>query len=1044
MASTQHELQLIDGGDQNLRGKLFTIPPLAPFLETLARAIRSGHLPRPGGKAPSQFELTAYEIYLPNRAACRALTEVFLRISERRATFLPRIRPLGAAEEDSLLLLQDDLTADDLGRPNLPVAPAIGALDRRMALTGLVLAWARQLREGRILDEAGLRIADTPAAAAELALELMRLMDEAETERVDLRQLASLLPERFAGHEQLSLSFLNIVMDAWPAFLAENGVLNPVDRRNKLMALEAERLRNLSPETPVIVAGSTGSIPATADLMKAVARLPNGAIVLPGVDLGLDEASWDALAGHPEHPQAGLFQLLSELGGTRGDVLSLQGAETLDGGNARVQLISEALRPGATLHQWPDFTDGAQKGDIRRSLEPASLIAAPTEQDEAAAIALILREAIETPDKTANLVTPDRTLARRVAAELARWGLQLEGSSGEPLLSTQAGIFFDLIADAVATGSQITVLALLKHAFTRLGLKAGDAHAAMAAVEIAGMRQVWCGKGVNALRESLDLAERTKWGRHPAVARLSEDDWGAAFDLVRRLAEALEPLGALDSSGPVPLNALASAHTECAARLTADETGACSLLSETPDGLAMSAFLGALADSLSGPRIALADYPALFRSLIRLETVRIQRSAHPRLQILQPMEARLTSADLVIIAGLNEGTWPETADPGPWLNRAMREALGLPPPERKTRLAGHDFWQMMGAPQVVLTRALKSGGTPTVPSRWLMRLQALLSGLGLEDALRPPQPWLAWAATRNAAAPPPPAKAPAPCPPLAARPRSLSVSDIETLIANPYAIYAKHILALRPVNPLDAEPGGAERGQIIHEVLRRFSKRFPAELPRDPARLMLAIFNDCAALYGERAQIEAFWRPRMERFAAWFAETEAARRDGAHVLSERVGQWGFEAPGGLFTLSARADRIDLRPDGGLAIYDYKSGSIPSEAAVIAFKAPQLPLEALIAREGSFEGLPSRKVDKLVYISAKGGDPAGEERILTKQPPERLAEDAREGLIGLIAHFDLEATPYTAMRRAAFSERYRYDPYAHLARVAEWAGAEDDG
>ncbi len=1042
MEPTQRELQL-DGNDGNrgdTGGRLFTIPPTAPFLDALARAILAGDLPRAGGAAPSPFDLAGYEIYLPNRAACRALAEVFLRAAPARTTLLPRIRPLGVAEEDTLLLLRDELEVDS-ERPDLPVAPAIGALDRRMALTGLVLAWARRLHEGRITGEPGLRIADTPAAAAELALELMRLMDEAETEGVDLKRLAELVPERFAGHEALSLDFLKIVIEAWPSHLAENGLLNPVDRRNRLMALEAERLRHVRPDTPVIVAGSTGSIPATAELMKVVAGLPKGAIVLPGVDLALDEASWAAIADHPEHPQAGLRDLLGELGADRAEIASLLGTEPQATNAARLQLLSEALRPAATLGLWPAFMATAASERIRASLEPVSLITAATDQEEAAAIALIMREVMETPGKTANLVTPDRTLARRVAAELGRWGLTLEASTGEPLRTTEAGIFSDLIAEAAATGSQIALLALIKHPLTRLGLPDREAQNAARIIEIAAMRQAWCGEGVDALTKSLDLAQKIK-PRHAAIDRLTEEEWSAAYDAVARIREALAPLAHLAKGGPKPPQVIAAAHRECATRLTADESGASPALAETADAAAIAAFLTALDQDMPAPPLALSDYPALFRSLIKLETVPPSRSAHPRLKIMSAMEARLTSADLVILAGLNEGTWPQAADPGPWLNRATREALGLPPPERTTRLAGHDFWQMLGAPEVVLTRALKSGGTPTVPSRWLMRLQALLKGLALDDALDAPRPWLAWAAMRNEAEPPPPAKAPAPCPPLDARPRSLSVSDIETLIANPYAIYARYILKLAPLNPLAAEPGGAERGQIIHDVLHRFAQRFAEALPRDCAGELLAIFDACAALYGDRARIQAFWRPRMERFAAWFAETEKERRSEARVLSELRGRYAFAAPGGPFTLRARADRIDMHRGGGLAIYDYKSGAIPGEAAVTAFKAPQLPLEALIARAAGFDGLAGGPVVKLAYISAKGGNPAGEERALVKQSPEGLAEGAREGLAALIARFDDPATPYSAMRRAAFGGSYKYDDYAHLARVAEWAGTDD--
>jgi ATP-dependent helicase/nuclease subunit B len=296
--------------------------------------------------------------------------------------------------------------------------------------------------------------------------------------------------------------------------------------------------------------------------------------------------------------------------------------------------------------------------------------------------------------------------------------------------------------------------------------------------------------------------------------------------------------------------------------------------------------------------------------------------------------------------------------------------------------------------------------------------------------------------TRNDAPSPAPVKAPAPCPPFDARPRRLSVSDIETLIANPYAIYAKHILGLQPLSDLDAELGGSERGQIIHDILHRFARRYPDSLPKDCARELMAIFDKSAAFYGDQPRISAFWRPRLERFAAWFAETEAERRGDAIVFTERRGEFEFETDRASFTLTARADRIDLHPDGGLAIYDYKSGTMPGDSAVAAFKAPQLPLEALIAVTGGFDGVESDRVIKLAYISAKGGEPPGAERALAKETPDALAEGAHEGLVALINRFDEETTPYSATRRAAFADTYRYDPYAHLARVAEWVGADD--
>jgi ATP-dependent helicase/nuclease subunit B len=1020
------------------KGKVYTIASDAPFLDTLARSLIAGNLPREGGPPPSPGSLADTLIYLPTRAACHAMAGALLRASGGGALLLPRLRPLGSAEEDALLLLTpDDETAAERG---LPVAPAIGALERRMVLTKLILVWAWQLRQSRAGALAGLNVAATPAAAGELALELMRLMDEAETEAVDLRQIRALLPDRFAEHEQLSLSFLNIVLNVWPDYLEERKALNPIDRRNRIMALEVERLRKAQPAGPVIVAGSTGSIPATAALMQAVFDLPNGAIVLPGLDLALDDLGWNALALHPEHPQSGFYGLLGGLRASRPDITALR---TTDNGAAatRTRFISEALRPASTMGRWPQFVATVDAAKVRESFDGVSLVTASNEEDEAATVALILREAVEIPGRTATLVTPDRMLARRVSAELGRWGLDVPDEVGETLRATSAGAFYDFLAEAAATGSQIAMLDLLKHPLTRLGMPIEQLQAGARVLEIAGLRQPWCGEGLDALSRSLHLAQKAK-PRHPSIDLFSEEDWNATAELLRRLKEALWPLTQFARAGQMPFTSLAKAHVEAATLLARDETGEGTALLADTASQAMAELMVTLATDIPGPTVALAEYPALFRTLIKLE--RIQPVAtHPRLRILAPAQARLMPLDLVILGGLNDGTWPEAADTGPWLNRAMRANLGMAPPERRTRFATHDFCQLMGTPEVVLTRAAKVEGTPTVPSRWLTRIETLFQACGLGGVLEARRPWRQWAAARNAVAPRPAVRPTAPCPPLAARPRTLSVSAIETLIANPYAIFARHILGLIPLEPLESEPDGDERGRIIHETLHFFARRFEAVLPPDPAAILTEIFDERAALFSDYARVKAFWRPRLARFARWFAETEAARRQGAQVFSEVRGELGLTLPGGDFTLTARADRIDLHTSGTLAIYDYKSGGMPGEKAVADFKSPQLPLEALIAIEGNFRGIVSRDVTKLAFISARGGEPAGAERILEKSPPSVLAQGAREGLVDLINQFDLAETPYPALRRPAFADVYKFDVYAHLARIGEWGGLSED-
>jgi ATP-dependent helicase/nuclease subunit B len=396
---------------------------------------------------------------------------------------------------------------------------------------------------------------------------------------------------------------------------------------------------------------------------------------------------------------------------------------------------------------------------------------------------------------------------------------------------------------------------------------------------------------------------------------------------------------------------------------------------------------------------------------------------------------------MVVLGGLNEGVWPATPKTDPWLSRPMRADLGLPAPERRIGLAAHDVSQLMGVGEVYLTRAQKIGGAPSVPSRWLLRLDAVLDALDLKGALAPDKPWLEWARARDAAEATPPISAPAPCPPLPARPDRLSVTRIEAWMANPYAIFARDILKLTKLDEIAAEPGAALRGTLIHDALQRFAEAHPERLPNDIAAALMHHANDLFKQFGDHARIEAFWRGQLAVFARWFAATEPRRREGVtHVISEAFGALEL---GSSFTLSGRADRIDMREDGTLAIYDYKTGSVPTAAKVDSGNAPQLALEAAIAQRGGFSGLAAEPVCRLAYIRARGYGAGGEERDAGKElSPDALAAEALENLEGLVSAYAVGTRGYQAMRRKGFD--YRYDDYAHLARVKEWqAGGEGE-
>jgi ATP-dependent helicase/nuclease subunit B len=1042
-----------DGGKAaGVRDNIFTVAPGRPFLTALAGAVLNGDLPRPGGAPPDALALPATTILLPTRRAARALQEAFLSASCGRALLLPRISPIAEANEELTLLTA--LSGPEVFAAGAEdIAPAVSEIERRVALTGLVLRWTELMRKpaaaaGDGIEPYAAAGAGTAAQAAKLAAELARLMDDVETENVSLARLKHLVPDAFSAHWQKTLEFLDIVLDWWPQHLAERGVLSPMERRNRLILAEARRL-GAKPAGPVIVAGVTGSIPATVELMRVAAGMPEGAIVLPGLDQHLDTASWQAIVpNHPEHPQFGLKRLIEALGIAREDVRVLPGPEPGQTARMRQHFLSEALRPAATTERWHSFIGAADRAEFRAALSGISCLEAPTTEDEAEAIALIMREAAETPGRTAALVARDRLLARRVATRLEAWGIIVDDSGGRPLAKTMPGTFLDLVIEAQHSAfAPVPLMALLKHPLTRLGLPAGQIRRAARALEIAALRTAYFGRGIDGVEAALERAARdvtSGAARRQAVRSLHDKDWQAARELIGRLERAFAPLSKLCSrERRQPLREFVIAHIAAAEALAAlPETKARCSLWDGEAGEVASVFLAGLIDeSLSTLAIVAADYPDLYRGFIAGEIVRPRVPAHPRLAIWGPLEARLQQADVVILGGLNEGTWPEAADPGPWLNRPMRQVLGLPQPEERIGHAAHDFVGLLGAPRVYLTRAQKIDGVPTVASRWLLRLQALLDGLGIADAVAAEKPWLAWAMARNDCSERKIVRAPEPRPPVLLRPRRLSVTEVESWIANPYAIFAGKVLALAPLPMLGAEPDAALRGSIIHQALARFATTFPVALPADPERELLRIAEEVLADYLGNPRIAAFWLPRLERFAAWFGATEPARRSGvvkghAEVSGTRV----LDAPGGPFTLRARADRIDVRGDG-IVITDYKSsaslGSLKSNAE--RGYAPQLALEAAIALASGFAGIEATRVAGLRYISTSGGEPAGAEIDLKVDDFAALARDAEAGLKRLIAEFDRVETPYRAVRRPRFS--YQYDDYAHLARAAEWAGAE---
>lgn len=1012
--------------------RVYTVPPGQPFMEALARAILAGDLPVAGGAKPDPIGLSDITLLLPGRGLVGVLQTAFAKAAGGRPLLLPRIKAIAETESDlDVLTSAEDLAAS----AGAGAKPVVGRLERQLILGALVLRWAQQTRRST-----------TPAQAAHLAKELALLMDMLESHGLKPEALEKLVPEDLSEHWKETLQFLRIIAEWWPAHLAETGVISPVEHRHRILRAEIARLAASPPSAPVIMAGVTALDPVALDLARAVLALPNGALVLPALDVHCDDETWTAISPrHPEHPQFGLARLLAALGLARSDVALLPGAGESAAAQVRARFASEAMRPAETTEHWRTYITGARKGSIRDAFQGLHVVEAASQEEEAEAIALMLREAVETPDLTAALVTPDAQLARRVSVRLRAWNLSVPVSSGLPFVQTPSGAFLDLVINAAAHGfAPKPVTDLMKHPMFRAGLPESVVHAGVRVLEIAVFRQPYFGQGLDGIAAALEAARTSAKRQHPAVTRLTKSEWEDAEALVGALKAAFRPLADLFATATLhALGDLVRAHTNAAQQLTPAE----GLWFGRAGEWGSKFFAKLMEEDLVGPQVAADDYPELYRALVAQKSLRIDGPPHPRIAIWDPFEARLQQPAHVILGGLNEGTWPAGAEPGPWLSRPMRATLGLPAPEERIGEAAHDFACLLNAPLVTLTRAAKVDGAPTVPSRWLLRLEALRNGLEMPHVA---EPWAQWARARNAVPRTVRAiAAPAPRPDVSLRPRKLSVTAIEKWFANPYALYAQRILRLEPLPQLGLEPNASLRGEIVHEALGRFAKAWPDKLPDDISAALMAAARELLEELTQSPRVAAFWVPRLERFARWFAETEPERRrDIARQHVEIDGSLVLDAAGQPFTLTARADRIDARDTRGklsLTITDYKLGG---DVAALSRRArdglaPQLPLEAAIALAGGFTGLGSAAapptVEGLRYISASGGEPAGLAIELKIDDIARHTQEVVDGLVAMIRYFDNPETPYAAVRRARFI--YDYDDYAHLARVAEWAGGE---
>jgi ATP-dependent helicase/nuclease subunit B len=947
-----------------------------------AKALVAGIMDRARQMPPE--ELARVEIYVNTARMQRRVRAMF---DDGPALLLPRIR------------LVTDLARDPVAR-DLP--PAVAPLHRRLQLTQLVA--------GLLDQEPDLA---PRAALYDLADSLAGLMDEMQGEGVRPDTIAALDVSDQSGHWARAQRFLTIIAP----YFDNQAEPDMESRQRRVIETLAARWADDPPAHPVIVAGSTGSRGATALFMQAVSRLPQGAIILPGYDNDLPDHVWSAMEDgltHEDHPQYRFKRLMDLIGFAPSDVR--RWSQIAPARPARNALISLALRPAPVTSQW--LQEGPALGDLITATDGLTLVEAPSPRAEAETIALRLRQAVE-DGKTAALISPDRMLTRQVTAALDRWDIRPDDSAGMPLPLSPPGRILRHVADLSANKlTAESLLTILKHPLCHSGDGARGDH----------------------LRMTRDLELHLRKNGPPFPTGDSLRQWAKAD---ARRAPWVSWLAALvdgaEQTGERPLadhlaDHLARTEGFCAGPA---QTGAGGLWAETAGREAKRICDDLTKHADAGGTISARDYAALFGRVLAGGTVRDRDAGHPQVLIWGTLEARVQGADLTILGGMNDGIWPEPPKPDPWLNRMMRAQAGLLLPERRIGLSAHDFQQAVAGGEVWITRAKRSADAETIPSRWVNRLVNLLGGLpdqGGRDALAAMQArgdlWLARAAKLAApAASVAKAPRPAPCPPIAARPQQFSVTEIKTLIRDPYAIYARKVLRLKRLDPLVPEADAPLRGVIIHGILEDFIKE--GHPPDDIAALM----RIAQAHFAARCPwptVQAQWLARFAMAAAPFCAAEVERQAlSEQRLVEEMGN--LPLPDAGITLTCKADRIDMADDGQALLYDYKTGSLPTKPQQEKFDK-QLLLEVAMVEMGGFPNIGPVAVKDAQFISIKPDAKTSPAPITTSPTATTLDELTR-----LFQHWQQIEAGYTA-RYAVFSKNDA-GAYDHLARFGEWDSSD---
>ncbi|MEO8454778.1 MAG: double-strand break repair protein AddB [Sphingomicrobium sp.] len=965
------------------RPAVFTIPAHRSFADALAAGLIQRF-----GKDP--LGLVKGRILLPNNRAVRAVTEAFVRASGN-GLLLPRLIPIGDPElEERIGGALEPLDEDE------PVPPAIDPLHRLLGLVELVRG------EGVGTTE-----------ALRLARDLARTLDLLLIEEIDPRRLADAAADapELARHWQVSLERLRAIVDEWPRRLAELGRIDLADRRNRLLRGLARRWATKPADGFTAAAGITTAAPAVTALLHRVARMPDGMVVVPALSLAsvMPEEEWDALGpdergrGEQTHPQYHLKLLLDRIGVARGEVQVWPATGRASSPAVRARAVANAMTAADFSDKWSGLKPPERRLTGVRAAEFADAAA------EAQGIALALRRALEIPAQTAALVTPDRMLARRVSALLQRWGIEADDSAGRPLSETPTGTLLLGIAAAVAEDlAPVPLLALLKHP-----LVGGDDEARLRWLETVrtfdlALRGPRPGPGMDGLEAHIGEREGEPKYRGCASA------WAKLRPAVQQIAGML--------AKPLSLAEFVRRIVAAADALAGDRPWRGS------EGRMAADLLAEIEAAPAAAQMAISaeDAVPVLRDLLEQQRVRPPYGGHPRVFIWGLLEARLQQADYMVLGGLNEGVWPAAPSPDPWLAPKIRVNLGLAALDYRIGLSAHDLASALGASRVLVTRARRDARSPTVASRFWLRLQAMTGGVTRDTRLE------RLAGALDDPGEPASTARPRPRPPSETRPRSISVTSVDRLKADPFAFYAQAMLRLRRLDQLDADHSAAWKGIAVHKVLEEWlinDNCAPEKLlPRARALLKSETIHP---------MLRALWQPRLIEAINQVAEWEREDREAGRLPLKAEIDGETEIAG--VTVHGKADRLDRLADGGLAIVDYKTGKAPAQKAVDKGFALQLGLLGLIARAGGFPDVEGEPEAHEYWSLTKDRDKFG----------KRVCPDKTMGAADFLAHAEAHFRdaagkwltgdePFTAKLHPAYAP---YGDYDQLMRLEEWYGRE---